>query len=111
MAKWEGLAQWYSLAATTKEWSTQKNDDNSFFSCSNLSIFCVQIWDFWLSRDDMRVIDDMNVGWRILLWPEVALHPDYPFKDELPYNFRQEDDNYSRWFFYLVTVQNLSSSA
>jgi hypothetical protein len=46
----------------------------------------------------MRVIDDMNVGWRILLWPEVALHPDYPFKDELPYNFRQEDDNYSRCF-------------
>jgi hypothetical protein len=48
----------------------------------------------------MRVIDDMNVGWRILLWPEVALHPDYPFKDELPYNFRQEDDKYSRCFCY-----------
>ena len=48
----------------------------------------------------MRVIDDMNVGWRILLWPEVALHPDYPFKDELPYNFRHEDDNYSRCFCY-----------
>jgi hypothetical protein len=48
----------------------------------------------------MRVIDDMNVGWRILLWPEVALHPDYPFKDELPYNFRQEDDKYSRCSCY-----------
>ncbi len=63
-------------------------------------MFCIQIWDFCLSRDDMRVIDDMNVGWRILLWPEVALHPDYPFKDELPYNFRQEDDKYSRCFCY-----------
>jgi hypothetical protein len=56
----------------------------------------------------MRVIDDMNVGWRILLWPEVALHPDYPFKDELPYNFRQEDDNYSRFFVMMVRVRNLS---
>ncbi len=56
----------------------------------------------------MRVIDDMNVGWRILLWPEVALHPDYPFKDELPYNFRQEDDKYSRCFCQSF-VRNLSS--
>ncbi len=55
----------------------------------------------------MRVIDDMNVGWRILLWPEVALHPDYPFKDELPYNFRQEDDNYSRCFCYLSNLSPL----
>jgi hypothetical protein len=39
----------------------------------------------------MHVFDMMNVGWRILLWPEVALHPDYPFKDELPHNFRQDD--------------------
>ena len=30
----------------------------------------------------MRVMDALNVGWRILVWPEVALHPDYPFKDE-----------------------------
>jgi hypothetical protein len=58
----------------------------------------------------MRVIDDMNVGWRILLWPEVALHPDYPFKDELPYNFRHEDDKYSRFFCYNGHSSNLSSS-
>jgi hypothetical protein len=57
----------------------------------------------------MRVIDDMNVGWRILLWPEVALHPDYPFKDELPYNFRQEDDKYSR-FFVIWSVTETQSS-
>eukprot|EP01062_Namystynia_karyoxenos_P027614 TRINITY_DN21138_c0_g1_i1.p2 TRINITY_DN21138_c0_g1~~TRINITY_DN21138_c0_g1_i1.p2 ORF type:complete len:405 (+),score=170.18 TRINITY_DN21138_c0_g1_i1:79-1215(+) len=43
-----------------------------------------KIWDFELSRDDMDAIDALNIGWRHLLWEETALHPDYPFKDDLP---------------------------
>jgi len=46
-----------------------------------------QIWDFELTRDDMEEIAKMNINWRHLLWPECAEHMDYPFKDELPYDY------------------------
>jgi len=49
-----------------------------------------QIWDFALDADDMRAIDDLNVGWRHLMWAETSMHPDYPFKGELPYNYKLE---------------------
>jgi hypothetical protein len=26
------------------------------------------------------------MGWRHLLWPATAMHPDYPFKDSLPHD-------------------------
>ena len=39
-----------------------------------------KIWDFSLSSEDMAVFDQMNVGWRHLLWAETSMHPDYPFK-------------------------------
>ena len=44
------------------------------------------IWDFQLSPQDMKHFDDLNVGWRHLIWAETSAHPDYPFKDDLPYN-------------------------
>ena len=44
------------------------------------------IWDFQLSPADMRHFDDLNVGWRHLIWAETSAHPDYPFKDDLPRN-------------------------
>ena len=28
----------------------------------------------------MKKFDEMNVGWRHLLWAECSMHPDYPFK-------------------------------
>lgn len=39
-----------------------------------------KIWDFKLDSDDMALFDEMNVGWRHLLWAECSMHPDYPFK-------------------------------
>jgi len=46
------------------------------------------VWDFKLSAEDMAVIDSLNVGWRHLLWAETSMHPDYPFKDCLPYDYK-----------------------
>ena len=39
-----------------------------------------KIWDFELSSDDMDSINDLNVGWRHLMWAETSMHEDYPFK-------------------------------
>ena len=38
------------------------------------------IWDFCLTAEDMKEFEEMNVGWRHLLWAETSMHPDYPFK-------------------------------
>lgn len=46
-----------------------------------------EIWDFELDAEDMGEFDRFNIGYRLLLWPETAGHPDYPFKDDLPYNY------------------------
>jgi hypothetical protein len=35
----------------------------------------------------MAVFDAMNVGWRHLVWAETSMHPDYPFKDDLPIEY------------------------
>ncbi|KAA8492537.1 Alcohol dehydrogenase NADP(+) [Porphyridium purpureum] len=45
------------------------------------------VCDFRLSDDDMREFNKLNIGWRYLLWPETSAHPDYPFKDELPWDY------------------------
>jgi len=45
------------------------------------------VWDFSLSQEDMAVLDELNVGWRHLLWAETSAHPDYPFKDCLPADY------------------------
>ena len=42
------------------------------------------VWDFELSPEDMNLFNDLNVGWRHLLWAETSVHADYPFKDYLP---------------------------
>eukprot|EP01063_Lacrimia_lanifica_P017616 TRINITY_DN24662_c0_g1_i1.p1 TRINITY_DN24662_c0_g1~~TRINITY_DN24662_c0_g1_i1.p1 ORF type:complete len:371 (+),score=193.99 TRINITY_DN24662_c0_g1_i1:75-1187(+) len=45
-----------------------------------------KLFDFTLDEEDMKTLNGCNIGWRFLLWDETAMHPDYPFKDELPYN-------------------------
>jgi hypothetical protein len=35
----------------------------------------------------MKSMDDLNVGWRHLMWAETSNHPDYPFKSELPHGY------------------------
>ena len=40
----------------------------------------LKIWDFELSKEDMDSINDLNVGWRHLMWAECSMHQDYPFK-------------------------------
>lgn len=47
-----------------------------------------QVWDFQLSDEDMAFFDDLNVGWRHLIWAETSGHPDYPFKDDLPADYK-----------------------
>eukprot|EP01065_Artemidia_motanka_P048239 TRINITY_DN7730_c0_g3_i2.p2 TRINITY_DN7730_c0_g3~~TRINITY_DN7730_c0_g3_i2.p2 ORF type:complete len:403 (+),score=132.74 TRINITY_DN7730_c0_g3_i2:83-1210(+) len=47
----------------------------------------IDVFDFELSADEMASIAELNIGWRHLLWPETAMHPDYPFKDDLPYGY------------------------
>eukprot|EP01059_Diplonema_ambulator_P002888 TRINITY_DN1248_c8_g1_i1.p1 TRINITY_DN1248_c8_g1~~TRINITY_DN1248_c8_g1_i1.p1 ORF type:complete len:367 (+),score=114.90 TRINITY_DN1248_c8_g1_i1:55-1155(+) len=47
-----------------------------------------QVWDFELDRADMDTISGLNIGWQFLLWEDTAMHPDYPFKDALPYKFQ-----------------------
>ena len=51
----------------------------------------IDIFDFELSADDMKVFDSRNIGWRHLLWPATAGHPDYPFKSSLPHDFKVPD--------------------
>jgi len=48
------------------------------------------IFDFEISSDHMKMFDQINYGWRHLLWRETSNHADYPFKDELPYNYQLE---------------------
>ena len=46
-----------------------------------------KVWDFALSSQEMEAFDDLNVGWRHLMWAETSGHPDYPFKSELPHGY------------------------
>ena len=46
-----------------------------------------KVWDFELTPEDMEVFNDLNVGWRHLLWAETSGHPDYPFKSDLPWDY------------------------
>jgi len=47
----------------------------------------IDIFDFSLTAEEMIHIGKLNCGWRILLWEHTAEHPDYPFKDDLPFGF------------------------
>jgi diketogulonate reductase-like aldo/keto reductase len=46
-----------------------------------------KIFDWALSPQDMASFDQINCGWRHLLWGETSHHPNYPYKDELPYGY------------------------
>jgi diketogulonate reductase-like aldo/keto reductase len=46
------------------------------------------VWDFTLDDEDMRAMSDLNVGWRHLIWSETSLHPDYPYKEDLPWDYK-----------------------
>ena len=45
------------------------------------------IFDFEIDDHDMKGFDNINYGWRHLLWRETSNHPDYPFKDEIGYGY------------------------
>jgi len=47
----------------------------------------ISIFDFVLSEAEMQSIGGLNIGWRYLLWKETSMHPDYPFKEEIPYGY------------------------
>jgi len=46
-----------------------------------------KVWDFELTASEMAQFDELNVGWRHLIWAEASDHPDYPFKDDLPWGY------------------------
>lgn len=50
----------------------------------------MDIFGFTIAPADMEKISARNCGWRHLLWRETSNHPDYPFKDELPYGYELE---------------------
>lgn len=41
----------------------------------------IDLFDFTIEEEDMKKVGAMNCSWRNLLWPQTAVHPDYPFKD------------------------------
>eukprot|EP01060_Flectonema_neradi_P011923 TRINITY_DN1886_c0_g1_i4.p1 TRINITY_DN1886_c0_g1~~TRINITY_DN1886_c0_g1_i4.p1 ORF type:complete len:365 (+),score=70.46 TRINITY_DN1886_c0_g1_i4:57-1151(+) len=43
-----------------------------------------KVWDFELSREHMDKMSELNIGWHFLLWEDTSMHPNYPFRDELP---------------------------
>jgi len=49
----------------------------------------IQIFDFELSRDDTDLLGTLNCKCKHLLWQQVANHPDYPFKDDMPGTTKQ----------------------
>ena len=51
--------------------------------------FPYRLWDFSLNPDDMSAFDQLNIGWRHLMWAETSMHPDYPFKDSLGYKLEK----------------------
>ena len=46
------------------------------------------IFDFVLSTEDMKIMDDLNIGWRHLVFLESIMHPDFPFKECIPYGYK-----------------------
>lgn len=49
-----------------------------------------EVFDWEISAEDMESFGQLNCGWRHLLWREVSHHPDYPFKDEIPHDYKLE---------------------
>jgi hypothetical protein len=41
-----------------------------------------------LDDEEMRAMSDLNVGWRHLIWAETSMHPDYPYKEDLPWDYK-----------------------
>lgn len=48
----------------------------------------IDIQGFTLSDEEMKEFDAFNKGWKHCSWPETSMHPDYPFKDSLPHNYK-----------------------
>merc|ERR1711959_15047 len=46
-----------------------------------------KIFNWELKPKDMQSFDQINCGWRHLLWGETSHHPNYPFKDELRHDY------------------------
>lgn len=47
----------------------------------------IDVTSWNLDLDDMAAVAELNIGWRHLLGDVTAHHPDFPFRDELPYGF------------------------
>lgn len=47
----------------------------------------IDVLTWSLDRADLDLISSLNIGWRHLLGDVTAHHPDFPFRDELPYGF------------------------
>ncbi|KAH8074464.1 oxidoreductase [Aureococcus anophagefferens] len=49
-----------------------------------------ELFDWDLSPEDTKLMDGLNCGWRHLHWRETSHHPDYSFRDELPFGYELE---------------------
>ena len=48
----------------------------------------MEIFDFELSADDMKIFSKRNIGWRHCTFIETGAHPDYPFPEEKEYGWK-----------------------
>lgn len=47
----------------------------------------IDVFDFDLSAEDLASFDRLNIGKRFLTWFQCSMHPDFPFKDEVPFGY------------------------
>ncbi len=53
-----------------------------------------QVWNYDIDEPDMKSMNKLNVGWRHLLAEQLSHHPDFPFKDEIPYGYQIQSAGY-----------------
>ena len=50
----------------------------------------IDVFDIVLDAEDMAAFDKLNKGWKHCLWTATSHHPDYPFKESLPHDYKKE---------------------
>mmetsp|Transcript_5049 Transcript_5049/g.15141 ORF Transcript_5049/g.15141 Transcript_5049/m.15141 type:complete len:363 (-) Transcript_5049:71-1159(-) len=50
----------------------------------------IDLFDFKLEAEEIKAFDRLNQGRRFLMWDPTSLHPDYPFKEDLPFGYETE---------------------
>mmetsp|Transcript_1740 Transcript_1740/g.2677 ORF Transcript_1740/g.2677 Transcript_1740/m.2677 type:complete len:396 (-) Transcript_1740:128-1315(-) len=48
----------------------------------------IDVFDFTLSPEEVKLFDKLNQARRFLMWDPTSLHPDYPFRDDLPFGYK-----------------------